>query len=144
MIPCHLDRIGITQKIRSVQHVHVQGVTLDPLPAVREPPERAQLPVHLQSEGVFDRMDGAHLIGDRTDAANARSNIRRFFAASPAKKSFKEARWFEDLELHIHHRVAPDLHVEPALAFHTRQVVNANRPCLHGPRFPGGMALPKR
>ena len=72
MIPCHLDGVGITQEIRGVQQVHVQGVAFDPLPAIDEPPERAQLPVHLQSERVLDRMDGAHLIRDRTDAADAR------------------------------------------------------------------------
>jgi hypothetical protein len=49
------------------------------------------------AKGILHRMDRAHLIGDRTDAANAGSNIGRLGKVAATQQHFEQARWFEDL-----------------------------------------------
>ena len=73
----HLDCARIAEEIRRVQHVDVQRVALDPFAAIEEPSQLAKRSVDVDAERVLHRVDRAHLIGDRTDAADARRDIRR-------------------------------------------------------------------
>ncbi len=43
MILGHLNGVGVTEEIRSVQQVDMQGVAFDPFAAIGEPAKRAQL-----------------------------------------------------------------------------------------------------
>ena len=61
-----------------MQHHDMQRMALDPFAAIDQPPQRPQLPVDLDAEGVLDRMHRAHLIGDRADAADAGNDVRAF------------------------------------------------------------------
>ena len=77
MVRRHLDGVRIAEKIRRVQHVDVQRVALDPLAAVDQAAQGAQLAIHLDAERVLHGVDRAHLVGDGADAADARGDVRQ-------------------------------------------------------------------
>ena len=130
----HPDCIGEAQKIRRVQHRHVQRMTFDPFTAINQPPQRAQLSADRDAERILDRMHGAHLIGDRTDAANARDDVRCFSVAAPAQQRFEEARRLENVELRRGDAAVADLEIERPFALDSREQVDANRLTRHGSR----------
>jgi len=74
-----------------VQHDHVQHVALDPLAAVQEPAQLAQLPVGVQAPGVLDGVARAHLVRDRADAADPGGDFRRLGVPAAAQERLEEA-----------------------------------------------------
>ena len=117
----------------------MERVALDPFAAVQQPPELAERAVDPDAQRVLHRMDRAHLIGDRTDAADARGDIRGLLERAAAEEGLEEAGRLEYLKTNLLHAVAFDPDVERALAFDPRQVVDLDRAGLtHGPRSPSG------
>ena len=97
--PCfagHLDAVLEAQEIRRMQHHHVQRMALDPFAAIEQPAQRPQLAADGDAECVLHRMHRAHLIRDRTDAADARGDVRRLGEAAAAQQRLEQARRFED------------------------------------------------
>ena len=94
----HLDRVGVAQEVGGVEHIDVQGVALDPLAAVEQAAQGAELPVDLDAVGVLHGVDGAHLVGDRADAADAGGDIGGLGEVPAAQERLEEARRLEDLE----------------------------------------------
>src|SRR6185437_6661634 len=92
MILRHRNGAVVTEKIGRLQQIDVQRVALDPLTAVDEPSQVAQRPLNAQAENLLQRVNRAHLVRDRTDAANARDNVRHFFVMSSLQESFEEPR----------------------------------------------------
>ena len=78
MVAGHGYPVREAEEVGRMKHHHVQAVAFDPFPAINEPAQRPKLPFDLGAESVLDRMDGAHLIGDRADAANARDDVGHF------------------------------------------------------------------
>ena len=108
-------------------------------PQVQEPPELAEWALDADPQRVLDRVDRAHLVGDRTDAADARGDVRGFLERAAAEEGLEEAGGLEYLQTNLLHPVAFDPDVERALAFDPRQVVDLDRAGLtHGPRSPCG------
>lgn len=85
------DAVG-SEEVRGMQHVDVQGLALDPFAAVEQPAQRGQLPVHDDSAGVLDRAAGAHLVGDRADAAHPGGDVGRFGVGASAQERLEESR----------------------------------------------------
>ena len=133
MIARHRDRIGIAEKIRCMQHHHMQRMALDPFAAIDQPPQRSQLPADRDAKGVLDRMDGAHLIGDRADAADAGDDVGSFHVAAAAQERLEEARRLENTELGRHEAAIADVQVERAFAFDAGEVIDPDRLSRHGP-----------
>ena len=98
MILRHPNRILVPEEVRCVQHGDVERVALDPLAAVEESSEIAQGAVDPDAQGVLDRMHRAHLVGDRTDAADACGDVRGLLGRTAAEERLEEARRLEYLE----------------------------------------------
>src|SRR6266700_3670906 len=127
----HVHGIRIAQKVGRMEHVDMQGMALDPFATVEQPPQLAKLPVNYYAEGLLHRMDGAHLVGDGTDAADASSDIGGLTVHATSQKRLEEARWLEDLQFHVRNPVAVDLHVERPLPFDASQVVHLDGLTFH-------------
>ena len=83
-------------------------------------------------------MHGAHLVSDRTDAANPGGDVGGFSVVAPAKKSFEEPGGLIDPELGVHHLPLADLHEDSELRYsHWR---NAN-PILQQTYFMLGLLI---
>ena len=68
---------------------------------------------------------GAHLVGHRADAADARGDVRRLAVVAPAEQGLEEARRLEDAAARRSApAVAVDRDVQRALALDARQVVD--------------------
>src|SRR5208283_4563332 len=102
MILGHLDDVFIAKKIRGMKHVDVQRMAFNPLAAIEQPAQLANGAFDVDAESLLSGVTGAHLIGNGADAANARGDIGSFAEFAAPEKSFKEARRFEDVELHFH------------------------------------------
>ena len=105
----------------------MQRVGLDPLAAVKQPPQRAQLALHADAAGRLERVDRAHLVGDRADAADARGDVRHLAEVPPAQERLEEARGLVDAELDVAHLAAAQLDGEAALALHAGQRLDDDR-----------------
>ena len=71
-------------------------------------------------------MDSAHLVGHRTDAADACSNVWSLSKIASAQERFKKARWLKDFQLHVDNFALLDLDPHGALAFDPREVIDFN------------------
>ncbi len=96
-----LDRARVAEEVGGMEHEDVQGVALDPLPAVQEPAQRAQLAVDLDAAGLLHRVHRAHLVGDRADAADPGGDVGRLGEAAPAQERLEEPGRLVDVELHL-------------------------------------------
>ena len=92
----HLHRPGVAEEVGRVEHVDVERVALDPLAAVEEPPQDPDRLAHLDPAEVLHRVDGAHLVRDRADAADPRGDVRRLEEGASAQERLEEARRLED------------------------------------------------
>ncbi len=140
----HANGIGKAEEIRRMQQHDMQRVALDPLAAVKQPPQRAQRAGDGDAERGLDRMHGAHLIGHGTDAADSRCDIRCLGAVATTQQRLEESRRLEDRQPHAGYRAVVDIEFERPFAFDAGQVVNANGPGRHAPRSPCGTAPPPR
>ena len=123
-----------------MQHHHMQAVALDPFAAIDEAPQGAKLTLDLDAEGVLDRVHGAHLVGDRADAADARNDIGHLLVAPSPQERLEEARRLEDPELRRGHLAIGNLEVERTFALDPRDVLDLDGFSRHGPRPLYGMA----
>src|SRR5581483_7327144 len=85
---------------------------------------------HLDSAEALDRVDGARLVRDRADAADARRDVRRLEVRAAAKERLEEARRLEDPQLDVLDLVAVELDGHRALALDAGEVVGDDRPAL--------------
>ncbi len=107
-----------------MQQVDVQGVALNPLTTIEQAAQGTNLPRKSNSQGGFERVHRAHLVGHRAYPANAGGDIRDFLKGAPPKEGFEEARRLEDVYLHFAQFPAHRADVNPALAFNTGQIFN--------------------
>ena len=122
----HRHRALVPQEIRSVEQIDMQGVALDPLRAVEQPAEHADLRTGPDPQSRFQRMDSAHLVSHRTDPADARGNVGHFLEMAPAQESFKKAGRLEDVQLDVAQFPALGANIEATFTFHPCEVFNLN------------------
>ncbi len=96
-----LDGAVVAEEVGRVEHVDVQRVALDPLAAVEEPAQQADRLRDLDAAEALHRVDRAHLVGDRADAADARRDVGRLAERAAAQERLEEARRLEDPELDV-------------------------------------------
>ena len=72
-----LDRARVAEEVGRVEHEDVQRVALDPLAAVEEPAQRADLRADLDAAGVLHRVHARRLVRDRADPADAGGDVGR-------------------------------------------------------------------
>jgi hypothetical protein len=104
------------QEVRRVQEVDVQGVALDPLAPVEEPAQLRQWPLDGDAARRLDRLAGAHLVGDRADAADPGGDVRRLRVGAAAEQGLEEPRRLVDVELDALDRAVPHGHAQRGLA----------------------------
>ena len=134
----HVDRALVAEEIRRVQHVDVEYVAFDPFAAIKQPAKLAQRPADGNAERVLHRVDGAHLIGDRADAADARHEVGRLGEGAAAQERLEEARRLEDRELRRFYLAVAHDDLERAFAFDAREIVDLDRLTCHGAPAPRG------
>ncbi len=76
----------------------MQGVAGDPFSTVEQASQVGDRAVHGDAEGVFDGQAGAHLVGDRADAADAGGDVGWLGAGPSAQERLEEPRRLVDLE----------------------------------------------
>ena len=118
----HADGAFVAQKIGRVEEIDVQGVALDPFCAVEQPPQRPDLGRDLDAQDLLHGVGGAHLIGHRADAADARGDVRRFHVEPPLQEGLEKPGRLEDLQLQMLDLAILDDDIQRALAFHARHV----------------------
>ena len=147
-VPGELDRAVVAEEVGRVEHVDVERVALDPLAAVEEPAQRADRLGHLDAADVLDRVDRAHLVGDRADAADPRGDVRRLEEGAAAQERLEEARRLEDPQLDVLDRAVPEPDRHRALALDAGEVVRLDRAplshALDASRNAGASALKVR
>ena len=109
-----------------MQHVDMQGMTLDPLAAVKETTKQANRRIDPDSQSPFDRVHCTHLVSDWADATDPRRDVRNFGEVTTAEEGFKKPGRLVDLELHIGYALTHELDVKRTLAFHAGQGVDTN------------------
>ena len=107
VISRHGDHVLVAQEIGRVQHVDMQGMTLDPLATVKETTKQPDRRVDPDSQSPLDRVHCAHLVSDRTDATNPRRDVRSLGEVPTAEESLKEPGRLVNLQLHVGLRVRP-------------------------------------
>src|ERR1700751_4510568 len=101
MIVGHRDGIFIAKKIRRMKHENVQGVTLNPLSAVKQAPQGAHPGVNFDAERLFQCMYCAHLICNGTDSADPGDYIGNLVEVSSSQKGLEEPRRLVYFQLYI-------------------------------------------
>ncbi|HKM61147.1 MAG TPA: hypothetical protein VJY39_01525, partial [Acidisphaera sp.] len=129
----HADAVRIAEEVRRVQHQHVQRMALDPFAAVDQPPQRAQLAADGHAERILDRVRGAHLVGDRADAADAGDDVRQLGVGPAAQERLEEARRLVDPQLRRGDAAVADRQVERAFALDTGEDVDRDGLSRHAP-----------
>ena len=68
----HGDRTFKAQKIRQVQHEHMQDVALNPLAAIEQISQRVddRIDLLIDAQRLFQSVAGSHLVRDGTNAAD--------------------------------------------------------------------------
>ena len=122
-----------------MQHHDVQGVALDPLAAIEKSAQGVDRRIDLDAERVLDRMYAAHLIGNRTNPADASDDVEHLTKAATAQQCLEEPWRLEDAQSNRIDRPVTDMQFERAFPFDACDVVDLDRSIRHGPRSPCGM-----
>ncbi len=112
-----LERAGVAQEVGQVEEVDVQRVALDPLAAVHQPAQRADLRVDFDPQAVLEGMDRGHLVGDRADPADAGDDVDDLVRRPADDQLLEVARRLEDLEPGLLDDAVPDPQAKRSLAF---------------------------
>src|SRR5262249_12890793 len=123
----HGDAAVVSEKIWRVQKVNVQRMAFDPFAAVEQPPQLSNLGRDVDTERGFERVDGGHLVGHRTDAANPCRDVGDFFERAAPQQGFEKPRRLVNIELHVFDRPVVQPDVQRPLAFDATQGFDANR-----------------
>jgi len=138
----HLDHAAVAEEVGRVQHVDVERVALDPFAAIDQPPQVADRAlVDRHPACVLHRPYGAHLIGDRADAADSRGDVGGLGERAAAKQRLEEARRLVDAQLDVDDLAPVELDVHRALALDAREVIRSDRALsrhARAPRSPRG------
>ena len=86
----HREGALVAEEVGRVEHEDVQRVALDPLAAVEQPAQRAELPRRPRRRGASSAWHGAHLVGDRADAADPRGDVGHLGTARPRRNASKK------------------------------------------------------
>ena len=122
------------EEVGRVKEGHVQDVALDPLAAVEQPSQVADRTVDGDACEAFDRVGGAHLVGNGADPADARGDVDGLVVGPAAQERLEHARRLVDLEPHVlDHAVAnDDVHRAFALDPGERRDMQVERLVRHG------------
>src|ERR1019366_6178376 len=101
-------------------------MTLDPLATVKETTKQANRRVDADSQSPFVRVHCAHLVSDRADATDPRSDVRNFGEVTAAEEGLKKTGRLGDLELHIGNALTHQFDVKRTLALYAGQRVDTN------------------
>ena len=97
----HLDGAVVAEEVGHVQQEDVQRVALDPLAAVEQAAQLADRLGHLRRRMRPRSLAGAHLVGDRADAADAGGDVGQLGVGAAAQERLEEARRLEDVQLDV-------------------------------------------
>ena len=87
-------------------------------PKYKQAAQISQGAVDHRAAGRLDRVARAHLVGDRADATDARSDVRRLAEGTAAQQRLEETGWFVDPQLDVAHPPVVDDHMHRPLALH--------------------------
>ena len=82
-----------------MEHEDVKHVALDPFPAIKEAAQAPDRAFDSHPNRVLDRLAARHLVGDGTNAAYTRRDVRHFGVRAAAQERLEEAGWLEDAQL---------------------------------------------
>jgi hypothetical protein len=120
----HLYRTRISEKVGSVEHVHMEGVALYPLAEVEEATQFPDLATDEHASRVLHGVHCTGLIRDRADATDPGCDVWCLTEVTPTKKRLVEAGWFEDIELQVGHLIAVDLEVHCTFTLDPGEIVD--------------------
>jgi hypothetical protein len=90
----------------------MEGVTFNPLAAVEKTTKQTRRRVDRNAQCPFYGMHCAHLIGDRTNAADASRDVGSFGEVPTAQEGLKETRRFVDLQLNLGYALTHEFYVK--------------------------------
>ncbi len=113
------DHVVFAKEVRRVQHVDVQRLALDPFAAVQQAAKGCHLSVDENATRVLDGPAGTHLVGDRTDPADAGGEVGWLRVRSAPEEGLEEPRRLVDLEPRLDDRAVVDPQVQRGLPLDT-------------------------
>src|SRR3954470_8019077 len=91
-------------------------MALDPLAAVEKAAQRPYLRIDVDVEERLERVDRAHLVGDRADAADARDDVDDLVWRAANDQSLEVAGCLEDAQVSLDDLALRDTERQRALA----------------------------
>ena len=122
-----VERARVAEEVGQVEQVDVEGVALDPLAAVEQPSQCPDRRVDLDAEGVLERVDRGHLVGDRADPADPGHDVDDLVGRPADDEPLEVARRLEDLEVGLLDDPVPDPEPQRALALDPGQSRDVDR-----------------
>jgi hypothetical protein len=127
----HIEAGVESEEVGRVQQVDVQGVALDPLAAIEQAAQAADFRRHGDAERGLQRVNAAHLIRDRTDAADPGRDVGHVLQGASAEQRLEQPRRLVNLESNVFHVLAAHLDVQSAFAFDAGQGFDLDGPLRH-------------
>jgi hypothetical protein len=122
-----VDSARIAEEVGRVEHEDVERVALDPLAAVEEPAERADLRADVDTAGVLHRIHARCLVGDRADPTDPGGDVGGLGEVAAAQERLEETRRLVDAQLDVDRLAVADLDQHRALTLDAGEVVGAER-----------------
>ena len=102
-------------------------MALDPLAAIEQAAQFAQLSVNANTADILHRVRGAHHVRDRTNAADARGDIDGFGEMSAAQQRFEKTRRFENSQFDAADIFAIERDMQRGFALDAGDVIDVDR-----------------
>lgn len=126
----HLDAAAVAEKVGGVQQVDMQGVALDPFPAVQQPAQVGDRAFDGDAAGVLEGQARAHLVGDGANAADPGGDVRRLGVGSAAQERLEETGRLVDVQAGLFDTVAASPQVQGAFTFDPGQFLDRQDPIV--------------
>ena len=127
-----------------MQHHDVERMAFDPFAAIDAAAGIPQLAANGDAERMLHCMDRTHLVGNRTNAADPRYDIRRFGVAPATQERFKKSWRLKDFELSRRYPPVVDVEVERTFALDAGDILDPDRLTRHEFRSLRGTASRRR
>jgi hypothetical protein len=122
-----LDRARVTEEVGRVEQEDVERVALDPLTAVEETTERADLRADVHPARVFHRVHARGLVRDRADPTDPGGDVGGLGEVAAPQQRLEEARRLVDAQLDVDRLAVADLDQHRALALDAGEIVGPER-----------------
>ncbi len=115
----------------------MEAMGFDPLAAIKKAAQVPQRAGDLEPQSGLQGVHRAHLVGHRTDAADAGGDIRGLNELAASQEGLEKPGRLEDLQTDLGHPAVFNADIQAAFALHPGQKIYLDGSTFHGLRSPG-------